>query len=158
VHAVGDVHDTPRSSLSREGLGVWTIRHRDPSHASASVLSRNAGDGRAPAPRLQSPTAMQNLAEVQQTPLRLRFCGAGLGTSSGSARQVRPSQRAATGRRPYRGGPTAWQKPGAAQDTLLIGPAEAMTVQRVPVHASAGAPTATHTVADAQETPSRRLS
>jgi hypothetical protein len=52
VHAVDEVHDTPRNWLCREGVAVRTIRHRDPFQVSASGLSRNAGEGRAPAPRV----------------------------------------------------------------------------------------------------------
>ena len=89
MHAIGEVHDTPLSSLWRAGLGVRAIRHRAPFHISASVLSRSAGDGLAPAPRLASPTAMQNLAEVHETPARVRLCGAGIGPGTGSACQVR---------------------------------------------------------------------
>jgi hypothetical protein len=40
VQAVGDVQDTPLSSLARDGLGVTTIRQRDPFHIAASVMSR----------------------------------------------------------------------------------------------------------------------
>ena len=58
------------------------------------------------APRLASPTAMQNVAEVHETLASTRVCGTGLSRGTGSACQVRPSQRAATGRRPS-GGPTA---------------------------------------------------
>ena len=88
---------------------------------------------------------MQKAAEVQETLARTRVCGAGLSRGTGSACQVRPSQCAATGRRPS-GGPTAWQEAGPVQDRLLMGPAAGMTAQRAPFHACAGAPSATQEV------------
>ena len=136
------------------------IRHRDPFHRSVSVMSRYVGDGMALAPRLASPTAMQNRAVTHETAARVRFCGTGVGRGTRSARHVRPFQRAATGRVPAGGGPVAWQKPGRGQDTLLSGPAGGFGKidQRVPVHASAGVPTARQDAVAAQDTSSSWLS
>jgi hypothetical protein len=159
TQAVGEGHDTPLSRLAWAGLGAGMIRHRDPFHRSVSVASRYVGDGMALAPRLASPTAMQNRAVTHETAARVRFCGTGVGRGTRSARHARPFQRAVTGRVPA-GGPTAWQEPGAGHDTLPIGPSgEPGTIdQRVPVHASAGVPTARQEAAVAQDTSSSRLS
>ena len=40
TQTVGDGQDTPVNTLAWAGLGAGMIRHRDPSHRSASVVSR----------------------------------------------------------------------------------------------------------------------
>jgi len=57
------------------------------------------------APRLASPTAMQNRAVAHDTAARVRLCGTGAGRATRAACQARPFQRAAIGRGP--GGPRA---------------------------------------------------
>src|SRR5579863_1660888 len=160
MHAVGEGHDTPLNWLAGAGLGAGMIRHRDPFHCSASVRSRYDADGMAVAPLLASPTAMQKLTVAHETAARVRFCGAGRGRGIRSGCQERPFQRAATGRFPAGGGPTAWQEPGAGQDTLPIGPSggPGMIDHLVPVHVSARAPTARQKESVAQERPSSRFS
>jgi hypothetical protein len=63
MQALADVQDTPFKRLpsAPEGLGVVSIDHALPFHASARVSS---------APELSSyaPTAVQALVEVQDTP------------------------------------------------------------------------------------------
>jgi hypothetical protein len=81
---------------------------------------------------------------AHETAARVRSCGTGVGRGTRSACQARPFQRAATGRAPAGPEPAAWQKPGAGHDTLVSGPAggRGTTDHWVPVHASAGVPTA----------------
>src|SRR6185437_2044951 len=107
------------------------------------------------APRLASPTAMQNRAVAHETAATVRLCGAGVGRGRCSTCQTWPFQRAATGRVPAGAEPAAWQKPGTGQDTLLSGPTggRGRIDQWVPVHASVGVPTARQDVAVAQDTP-----
>src|SRR5215468_7109038 len=111
------------------------------------------------APRLSSPTAMQNRAVAHETAARVRSCGTGVGRGIRSACQARPFQRAATGRAPAGPEPAAWQKPGTGHDTLVSGPAggRGTTDHWVPVHASAGVPTARQEMAVAHDTPSSWL-
>src|SRR5580704_8288610 len=77
THAVGAGHDTPVTLPAWDGSGVRRIRHGDPFHRSASVLSRYDGDGLALAPRLSSPAAMQNRGVAHEIAARVRFCGTG---------------------------------------------------------------------------------
>jgi hypothetical protein len=111
------------------------------------------------APRLESPTAMQNRAVAHEIAARVRVCGTGAGPGTRSACHVRPFQRAATGPVLIGSEPAAWQRPATGQDTLSSGPAGGRGTidQRVPVHASAGVPTARQEVAAAQDTPSSWL-
>lgn len=113
----------------------------------------------AAAPRLASPTAMQNRAVAHEIAASVRSCGTGSGRGTRSARQASPFQRAATGRAPAGSEPAAWQKPVTGQDTLPSGPAGGRGTidQRLPVHATAGVPTARREVAAAQDTPSSWL-
>src|SRR6516225_535992 len=69
------------------------------------------------APRLASPTAMQNRAVAHETAARVRVCGTGIGLGTRSACHTRPFQRAATGPVLPRAWPVAWHRPGTAQDT-----------------------------------------
>ncbi len=69
VQAVGEVHDTPLKPAPGT-LGVCWIDQAVPFHASASVEL----------PESVVPTAMQNVAEVQETPTsELRLAPEGLG-------------------------------------------------------------------------------
>jgi len=159
TQTVGEGQDTPLNSLEWVGLGAGMSCHRDPFHRSASTVSRKDGDGMARAPRLASPTAMQNRAVAHETAARVRVCGTGAGLGTRSACHVRPFQRAAIGRARAGPEPAAWQRTATGQETLPSGPADGRGTidQRVPVHASAGVPTARQDVAVAQDTPSNWL-
>src|SRR5215472_12838178 len=111
------------------------------------------------APRLASPTAIQNRAVAHETAARVRVCGTGVGLGTRSACHIRPVQRAATGPVLRRSWPVAWHRPGAGQDTLASGPAGGRGTmdQWVPVHASGGVPTARQDLAVAQDTSSSWL-
>ena len=107
VHAEGDVQATlARTPPPGAGLGVGWIRHRLPSHRSASV------------PAFEPPTAVHADGDVQDTPFRLPPPGAGLGV--GWIRHRLPSHRSARGwNAPARVmlAPTAMHADGAVQET-----------------------------------------
>jgi len=107
VHDEADVQDTPdRKPPPCAGLGVGWMRHRVPSHRSASV------------PAFEPPTAVHADGDVQDTPFSLPPPWAGLGV--GWMRHRVPSHRSARGwNAPARVmlAPTAVHADGAVQET-----------------------------------------
>ena len=67
-----------------------------PRSSRGRVLSLNAGVRARRAPRVSSPTAMQNLAEAHETPARVNTAVPGWARGSARGAGVRPSQPAAT--------------------------------------------------------------
>src|SRR5215467_11216344 len=157
VHAETDVHDTAFRKLNcaPDGLGVAWMRHRAPFHRSASV------------PAFELPTAKQEDAEVQATPLSPAPPCDGLGVSW--IFQVLPFHRSATV--PAFENPTAKHDDAEVQATPFRTPPPgagfgvAWMRHTVPFHRSAKVlalgvkaletPTAVHADAEVQATPFR---
>jgi hypothetical protein len=112
MHALGDPHDTPRSTLAEAdaGLGVAWMLHVVPFQCSASV-------GRAPVLAMREPTAVHDAGAMHDTPTSSLKRALGFGAFWSD--QPEPSQRSASSDVPVERLmiPTAVQFAGVGQDT-----------------------------------------
>jgi hypothetical protein len=91
MHAVAELHETASSAARRfPGERGCVVDHALPSHRSAN------GRNPAPVPRDTRPTAMQALAELHDTPLKLVRVAPG-GSGIGATVQVAPVHCAESG-------------------------------------------------------------